>query len=309
MTNWYDLPTYYDVSFSYDMSDELSFLKKVFKKYCNSSKPKLLEPACGTGRLIIPLTFEGFDCSGFDLNKNAISYLENKLKSRNIRANIYYDHDTSWYLDPESTSRLNRVDINIIRAGDDEGYYLDPSHYSRLAILYPRHMNTHNYYRHGGSTFETDQWHLASLHFANWLQTFSDRRAKKDIEYIDSKKGLDIAMNLKPTTFRKKEFVGQERDRIQYGFIAQDVQDIFPEAVRSMENNKDEVTLSLTESVFMPIQVEALKAIHKNQEAFSIDLDKSIERLSKENQELKVLTERLEAKLQQLKVQQGGQNE
>ena len=73
MTNWYDLPTYYDVSFSYDMSDELSFLKKVFKKYCNSSKPKLLEPACGTGRLIIPLTFEGFDCSGFDLNKNAIS--------------------------------------------------------------------------------------------------------------------------------------------------------------------------------------------------------------------------------------------
>jgi len=91
MTNWYDLPTYYDVSFSYDMSDELSFLKKVFKKYCNSSKPKLLEPACGTGRLIIPLTFEGFDCSGFDLNKNAISYLENKLKRRNIYANIYYD--------------------------------------------------------------------------------------------------------------------------------------------------------------------------------------------------------------------------
>ena len=47
------------------MSDELAFLKEVFKKYSNSPQPKLLEPACGTGRLMIPLIREGFDCSGF----------------------------------------------------------------------------------------------------------------------------------------------------------------------------------------------------------------------------------------------------
>ena len=91
MTNWYDLPTYYDVSFSYDMRDELAFLKKIFKKYSDSTKPKLLEPACGTGRLIVPLIHNGFDCSGFDLNKNAILYLKNKLRRRKINANIYYD--------------------------------------------------------------------------------------------------------------------------------------------------------------------------------------------------------------------------
>ncbi len=96
MANWYDLPTYYDVSFSHDMNDELTFLKKIFKKNSNSSKTKLLEPACGTGRLIIPLAREGFSCSGFDLNKNAISYLKNKLKRRNIRANIYYDNMTNF---------------------------------------------------------------------------------------------------------------------------------------------------------------------------------------------------------------------
>ena len=91
MINWYDLPTYYDVSFSYDMRDELAFLKIIFKKYSNSAKPKLLEPACGTGRLILPLIHNGFDCSGFDLNKNAILYLKNKLRRRKINANIYYD--------------------------------------------------------------------------------------------------------------------------------------------------------------------------------------------------------------------------
>ena len=82
MLNWYDLPTYYDVSFSHEMNDELIFLKKIFKKYSNSSKPKLLEPACGTGRLIIPLIQEGYDCSGFDLNRNALLYLESHRDSQ-----------------------------------------------------------------------------------------------------------------------------------------------------------------------------------------------------------------------------------
>jgi len=91
MINWYDLPAYYDVSFSYEMSDELAFLKNVFKKYSNSSQPKLLEPACGTGRLIIPLIREGFDCSGFDLNKNALLYLDEKLNRNQLHANVFYD--------------------------------------------------------------------------------------------------------------------------------------------------------------------------------------------------------------------------
>ena len=91
MINWYDLPAYYDVSFSYEMSDELAFLKNVFKKYSNSSQPKLLEPACGTGRLMIPLIREGFDCSGFDLNKNALLYLDEKLNRNQLHANVFYD--------------------------------------------------------------------------------------------------------------------------------------------------------------------------------------------------------------------------
>ena len=90
MFNWYDLPTYYDVSFSYEMSDELAFLKEVFKKYSNSPQPKLLEPACGTGRLMIPLVREGFDCSGFDINRNALLYLEKKLDRNQLHANVFY---------------------------------------------------------------------------------------------------------------------------------------------------------------------------------------------------------------------------
>jgi len=76
MLNWYNRPTYYDISFSHEMSEELDFLKAVFYKYCKGSPPRLLEPACGTGRLIIPLVRSGFDCTGFDMNEHALSYLK-----------------------------------------------------------------------------------------------------------------------------------------------------------------------------------------------------------------------------------------
>lgn len=87
--NWYNLPTYYDISFSHEMSDELGFLRNAFNQYCKSPHPKLLEPACGSGRLIIPLVRNGFDCTGFDLNDNALKYLQEKLKRNSLRATIF----------------------------------------------------------------------------------------------------------------------------------------------------------------------------------------------------------------------------
>jgi SAM-dependent methyltransferase len=80
---------YYDVSFSHEMSEELGFLKAVFNRYCKTTRPKLLEPACGTGRLLVPLAREGFVCSGFDLNELALTYLRNKLNRNQLKANIF----------------------------------------------------------------------------------------------------------------------------------------------------------------------------------------------------------------------------
>ena len=74
--NLYDYPEYYDLSYSYNMQDELAFLKQVFFKYSKSKHQRLLEPACGTGRLLVPLSKSGFNCVGFDLNLNALDYLK-----------------------------------------------------------------------------------------------------------------------------------------------------------------------------------------------------------------------------------------
>ncbi len=94
--NWYNLPTYYDVSFSHEMREELLFLQNIFNSHCKSDRPSLIEPACGTGRLIIPLARSGFDCSGFDLNEHALSYLKDKLTRNKLKANIFHGDMTNF---------------------------------------------------------------------------------------------------------------------------------------------------------------------------------------------------------------------
>lgn len=74
--NWYDLPKYYDISFSHEMQDELRFLKSVFFRPAGKKAVRLLEPACGSGRLIVPLVRAGFECTGFDNNPAALAYLK-----------------------------------------------------------------------------------------------------------------------------------------------------------------------------------------------------------------------------------------
>jgi len=71
------------------MYEELAFLKRVFRKYSTKSSLNLLEPACGTGRLIVPLSKHGFRCTGFDINSYALKYLEEKLKRNKLKATLF----------------------------------------------------------------------------------------------------------------------------------------------------------------------------------------------------------------------------
>lgn len=86
--NWYNLPVYYDVSFSHEMRDELQFLKKICHAYRYRGRLRLLEPACGTGRLLVPLVKDGFDCTGLDINPHSLRYLKNKLQRQGLRARL-----------------------------------------------------------------------------------------------------------------------------------------------------------------------------------------------------------------------------
>ena len=88
--DWYDYPEYYDRFFRSGMAEEIMFIKQAIERFCPHTPRRILEPACGTGRLLIALADCGYECTGFDINKKALAYLRRKLRRRGIEANVLW---------------------------------------------------------------------------------------------------------------------------------------------------------------------------------------------------------------------------
>jgi SAM-dependent methyltransferase len=87
--NWYDYPQYYDVVFQAYTQHEADFVEAACRKYCPFAARRLLEPACGTGRLITELATRGYELSGFDLSQPGLRYLRRRLARFHLYAEIF----------------------------------------------------------------------------------------------------------------------------------------------------------------------------------------------------------------------------
>ena len=65
--------------FGADCQAEFDFLTACFERYARRPVRRLLEPACGTGRLLAKFAKAGYDASGIDLNPNAVEYCNARL--------------------------------------------------------------------------------------------------------------------------------------------------------------------------------------------------------------------------------------
>ena len=97
--NSYDYPHYYDIAFQGYTRMEADFIEAACRKYCGRRVRRLLEPACGTGRLITELAARGYDMIGFDLNQAALSYLRQRLRRRRLNAEVFEADMTQFQLD------------------------------------------------------------------------------------------------------------------------------------------------------------------------------------------------------------------
>lgn len=86
--NLYDYPKYYDLVFGSDWKAEYDFLEAVFaahSKLPRKAKPRrLLEPACGTGRLMYRFGKAGYTVAGNDLNAKAVAFCNQRLKRQQL---------------------------------------------------------------------------------------------------------------------------------------------------------------------------------------------------------------------------------
>jgi len=82
--DWYDYPRYYDIAFRSDTMREADFVEAACRKYCPFPARRLLEPACGTGRLVVELASRGHHVTGFDLNRPVLDYLRKRVARRKL---------------------------------------------------------------------------------------------------------------------------------------------------------------------------------------------------------------------------------
>jgi SAM-dependent methyltransferase len=89
LENWYDYPQYYDLAFADETPAEAAFIAEACRKYATGNVHRLLEPGCGSGRLVRALVEEGFHLTAFDTSEPALGFLRAKLRRRNQTADLF----------------------------------------------------------------------------------------------------------------------------------------------------------------------------------------------------------------------------
>lgn len=89
--DWYETPLYYDIVFDVDTGHEADFLESVFERHVGSSGKRVLEPACGTGRLLAELAKRGYSATGFDAGEAMLEFAKLKMVQQRVKAVLKVD--------------------------------------------------------------------------------------------------------------------------------------------------------------------------------------------------------------------------
>ena len=89
--DWYAAPLYYDIIFAEETALEAQWLDELFTLFgplpappdlaSPPSAPVVLEPACGSGRLLHALLLQGYRCIGFDRQPAAVQFARARCKA------------------------------------------------------------------------------------------------------------------------------------------------------------------------------------------------------------------------------------
>lgn len=89
MASLYDYPQYYDLAFREDNILESNFLEDVWRGFSARPVRRVLEPGCGSGRLVVELASRGYDVTAFDLSQPSLQYLRRRLARRGLSATVF----------------------------------------------------------------------------------------------------------------------------------------------------------------------------------------------------------------------------
>lgn len=89
--DWYDTPLYYDIIFDADTAREGAFLEAVRARHGETRGKQVLEPACGSGRLVSEMARRGWKVSGFDGGERMLEFARQRLQAQGLKARLWHD--------------------------------------------------------------------------------------------------------------------------------------------------------------------------------------------------------------------------
>lgn len=115
MESYYHLAEYYDMLMDeVDYNDWCSFIEEIFNIY--SFKPRnILDTACGTGNITIPMTLKGYNLWGVDISEEMLAIAENKARNKKMNIKFIKQNMTELELNKSFDSVLCMCDgVNYI---------------------------------------------------------------------------------------------------------------------------------------------------------------------------------------------------
>ena len=97
--DWYDYPQYFDLGFQDETAKEVAFLPLAFERFGTGEMKRILEPGCGSGRLVVSLAEKGYDVTGFDLSDSMLKFLDKQLAKKKLKASTYKQDMTDFVVD------------------------------------------------------------------------------------------------------------------------------------------------------------------------------------------------------------------
>ena len=88
VATWYDHPQYFDMVFRDETAAEVDFFEVAFDRFASGKVCRLMEPGCGSGRLVAAMAAKGYDVTGLDLSQPMLDYLRRRLKRSGHHAEL-----------------------------------------------------------------------------------------------------------------------------------------------------------------------------------------------------------------------------
>jgi SAM-dependent methyltransferase len=125
----YDYPRYYDILFGWDRGREAAFYHSVLASRGVSGNDRVLEVACGTGRVACLLAELGWSVTGLDLRPSMLAFLRQRCAASGLRVETLLGDMTSFRAPSRFAAAYNPLSSFRLLSTDDRA----ESHLSRMA--------------------------------------------------------------------------------------------------------------------------------------------------------------------------------